>query len=96
MAWLPSPTRAEPLALGKLVRGALGLRPILTGWQASLGDVLAREFGDSEALKCALAANLAYYADDPKQLWWPFFAVASKATWLRVEPTSRAARASSA
>lgn len=67
--------RAER-SLAKLARGALALRPVLAGWQASLGDVLAREFGDNEALKCALAANLGYYADDPGQLWWPFFAVA--------------------
>ncbi len=63
-------------SLGKLVRGALSLRPVLAGWRTSLADVLAREFGDNEALKCALAANLGYYADDPSQLWWPFFAVA--------------------
>ena len=67
--------RAER-SLGKLVRGALSLRPVLAGWQASLADVLAREFGGNEGLKCALAANLGYYADDPAQLWWPFFAVA--------------------
>lgn len=67
-------SRAER-SLAKLARGALSLRPVLAGWQASLGDVLSREFGADEALKCAFAANLSYYADDPKQLWWPFFAV---------------------
>ena len=67
--------RAEH-SLGKLVRGALSLRPVLAGWRTSLAEVLAREFGDNEALKCALAANLGYYADDPAKLWWPFFAVA--------------------
>ena len=27
-------------------------------------------FGDNEAVKCALAANLSYYHDDPATLWW--------------------------
>jgi phytoene dehydrogenase-like protein len=38
--------------------------------------VLARHLGDNDAVKFALAGNLAYYADDPKTLWWLFFAVA--------------------
>ena len=63
-------------SVGKLVRGALGLRSAFTHWRASLHDVFARELGDNEALKCALAANVNYYADDPKRLWWLFFAVA--------------------
>ena len=33
-------------------------------------------FGDNEAVKCALAANLSYYHDDPTTLWWIFFAMA--------------------
>jgi phytoene dehydrogenase-like protein len=32
-------------------------------------------FGDDEAVKCALAANLSYYHDDPATLSWPFFAM---------------------
>jgi phytoene dehydrogenase-like protein len=52
------------------------LRPLVHDWQRSLGEVLARAFGDDEAVKCALAANLAYYHDDPDTLWWVFFAVA--------------------
>jgi len=31
-------------------------------------------FGGNEAVKCALAANLSYYHDDPATLSWPFFA----------------------
>lgn len=31
-------------------------------------------FGDDEAVKIALAANLAYFHDDPATLSWPFFA----------------------
>jgi phytoene dehydrogenase-like protein len=67
--------RAER-SLGKLMRGALGLRSMIADWRASLDDVLTRQFGAREDLKFALASNLAYYADDPKQLWWVFFAVA--------------------
>jgi len=52
------------------------LRPLVRDWQRSLGEVLARTFGDDEAIKCALAANLAYYHDDPDTLWWVFFALA--------------------
>jgi phytoene dehydrogenase-like protein len=63
-------------SLAKVVRGALKLRSLPGDWRASLDDVLIREFGSNEALKFALAANLGYYADDPRQLWWVFFAVA--------------------
>lgn len=52
------------------------LRPLVRDWRRSLGEVLARAFGDDEAIKCALAANLAYYHDDPDTLWWVFFALA--------------------
>lgn len=40
----------------------------------SVSDVFTRMLGASEALKCALAANLACYHDDPRSLSWPFFA----------------------
>ncbi|MEO1200447.1 MAG: NAD(P)/FAD-dependent oxidoreductase [Pseudomonadota bacterium] len=49
-----------------------GLRDI----RASLSEVFERYFGDNEALKVALCANLAYYADDPDELWWMAFAMA--------------------
>ena len=49
-----------------------GLRDI----RASLSEVFERHFGDNEALKFALCANLAYYADDPDTLWWMAFAMA--------------------
>ena len=52
------------------------LGPVERDCQRSLGEVLARVFGDDEAIKCALAANLAYYHDDPDTLWWVFFALA--------------------
>jgi phytoene dehydrogenase-like protein len=50
--------------------------PVERDWQRSVGEVLARAFGDDEAIKCALAANLVYYHDDPDALWWVFFALA--------------------
>jgi phytoene dehydrogenase-like protein len=42
----------------------------------SLLQKLDQLFGDNEAVKCALAANLSYFHDDPATLWWPFFAMA--------------------
>jgi phytoene dehydrogenase-like protein len=50
--------------------------PAIRDWKLSLADKLQRVFGNDEALKCALAANLSYYHDDPSTLWWPFFSIA--------------------
>lgn len=50
--------------------------PLVRSLRASLSDVMASYFGDHEAIKLALAANLAYYADDPERLWWLAYAVA--------------------
>ena len=47
-----------------------------SGEGRSLAAVLDSAFGDDEGAKCALAANLAYYHDDPVSLAWPFFAAA--------------------
>ena len=44
--------------------------------RSSLADVFDEHFGDKEAIKFALCANLAYYSDDPKQFWWLAFAMA--------------------
>ena len=52
------------------------LGPLASGWRLSLGERLRGEFGNDEAVKCALAANLAYWHDDPETLWWILFAVA--------------------
>lgn len=41
----------------------------------SLSQKFDRLFGSDEAVKCALAANLSYYHDDPATLSWPFFAM---------------------
>lgn len=54
----------------------LKLRPAIRDWSLSLGQKLDTLFGDNEAIKCALAANLSYYHDDPATLWWVFFAMA--------------------
>lgn len=47
----------------------------LTG-ELSLAQKLDHLFGGNEALKCALAANLCYYHDDPASLPWHTFAQA--------------------
>src|SRR5262249_34238209 len=52
------------------------LGPLLKGWRLSVAKRFERSFGDNEAVKCALAANLGYYHDDPETLWWAMFAVA--------------------
>ena len=52
------------------------LGPMLRGWRLSVAERFDRAFGDNEAVKCALAANLAYWHDDPETLWWVLFALA--------------------
>jgi phytoene dehydrogenase-like protein len=59
-------------ALGALLK----LVPAIGDWRLSLSQKLTGVFGDNEAVKCALAANLSYYHDDPATLWWIFFAMA--------------------
>ena len=66
----------EPPSLVKLTRSLFGIGPLVSGWNRSVADVLARDLGGDEAAKCALAANLPYYGDDPARLWWLYFAVA--------------------
>jgi len=58
------------------VGALLKLMPSLGDYRLSLQQKLDRVFGDNEAVKCALAANLSYFHDDPATLWWPFFAMA--------------------
>jgi phytoene dehydrogenase-like protein len=58
------------------VSARLKLIPAIRDWRLSLSQKLDRIFGDNEAVKCALAANLSYYHDDPATLWWIFFAMA--------------------
>src|SRR6202158_3012853 len=59
-------------SLGALLK----LLPAIRDWRLSLSQKLDRVFCDNEAVKCALAANLSYYHDDPATLWWVFFAIA--------------------
>ena len=58
------------------VGALLKLVPSLGDYRLSLLQKLDRVFGDNEAVKCALAANLSYFHDDPATLWWIFFAMA--------------------
>jgi phytoene dehydrogenase-like protein len=58
-------------AIGALLK----LLPAISDWRLSLSQKLDRVFGDNEAVKCAVAANLSYYHDDPTELWWIFFAM---------------------
>ncbi|MDO8401063.1 MAG: FAD-dependent oxidoreductase [Bradyrhizobium sp.] len=51
-------------------------------WTLSLSQKLDAVFGDDEAVKCALAANLSYFHDDPATLWWIHFAMA-QGSYLR-------------
>ena len=55
------------------------LGPLMRGWRLSVAERFHHGFGEDEAVKCALAANLAYYHDDPDSLWWVLFAVAQGA-----------------
>ncbi|TKT71724.1 NAD(P)/FAD-dependent oxidoreductase [Afipia massiliensis] len=57
--------------------GALrSMLPAIRDWNLSLSQKLDRVFGNNEAVKAALAANLSYYHDDPATTWWVFFAAA--------------------
>jgi hypothetical protein len=50
--------------------------PAIRDWTLSLSQKLDRTFGNNEAVKAALVANLSYYHDDPATTWWVFFAAA--------------------
>ena len=52
------------------------LAPMVRDWHRSVTQVFDRAFGNDEAVKCALAANLPYWHDDPNTLWWILFGVA--------------------
>jgi phytoene dehydrogenase-like protein len=58
------------------VGALLKLVPSTGDWKLSLSQKLDAVFGDHEAVKCAIAANLSYFHDDPATLWWVFFAMA--------------------
>jgi all-trans-retinol 13,14-reductase len=52
------------------------LWPVLRDWRSSVSEELSRYFGDNEAIKVALAANLVYWSDDPDRMWWLFYVLA--------------------
>jgi phytoene dehydrogenase-like protein len=58
---------------GLLALARLG--PVVKGWRLSVAERFDHEFGEDEAVKFALAANLGYFHDDPATLWWIFFAI---------------------
>ena len=49
---------------------------MIRGWRLSVAERFDRAFGENEAVKFALAGNLAYWHDDPETLCWVLFAVA--------------------
>jgi len=54
----------------------LKLGPVMRGWRSSLAERFYRAFGDDEAVKCGLGANILYWHDDADTLWWNLFAIA--------------------
>jgi phytoene dehydrogenase-like protein len=52
------------------------LWPVVRDIRSSMSEVLQRYFGDNEALKFAVAANLCYYGDNPDTMSWLHFVVA--------------------
>lgn len=53
----------------------LELWALVRDFRASVSEVLERFFGDDEAVKIALSANLHYYSDNPDECWWLLYAV---------------------
>jgi all-trans-retinol 13,14-reductase len=66
----------EQRSLAGLMAAMPGLAAVARDWKLSLAEALERDLGDCEGAKCALAANLPYYDDDPRRTWWLHFAVA--------------------
>ncbi len=66
----------EARSIGGLLGAGFELRGLIRDWRASADAMLQRFLADDEAAKFAVAANLAYYADDPQRMAWPFFAMA--------------------
>lgn len=73
--WTLKQAREEG-SLAKFTRGLWEVEPAAAGWMDSLDEIFTRDFAGAEGLKCALGANLAYYGDDPRKLWWIFYALA--------------------
>lgn len=62
--------------LRHLPEAGLRIWPLIRHARATLGDVLHGLFGADEAVKCAVAATLPYYHDDPERMLFLAFAVA--------------------
>ena len=62
--------------LRHLPEAARHLWPLIRHSRATLGDVLRGLFGADEAVKCAVAATLPYYHDDPERMLFLAYAVA--------------------
>jgi phytoene dehydrogenase-like protein len=62
--------------LRHLPEAGLRLWPLIRHARATLGDVLRGLFGADEVVKCALAATLPYYHDDPERMLFLAFAIA--------------------
>lgn len=67
---------SEQPSVISMLRGLAGLGPVASGWNKSVAEVLERDLGGDEAAKCAIAANLPYYGNDPSRLWWLYYAIA--------------------
>ncbi|WP_193174660.1 phytoene desaturase family protein [Oricola nitratireducens] len=70
-----SEARERP-SVAHLARALFKAGPLVSEWKHSVSEVFDSELGGNEAVKCALAANLPYYGNDPAKLWWIYYAVA--------------------
>jgi phytoene dehydrogenase-like protein len=73
--WTMKQAREEG-SLAKFSRGLWEVQPAADGWMDSLDEIFTRDFAGAEGLKAALGANLLYYGDDPRKLWWIYYALA--------------------
>jgi phytoene dehydrogenase-like protein len=76
--WIMKQAREEG-SLAKFTRGLWQVQPAADGWMNNLDEIFTRDFAGAEGLKAALGANLLYYGDDPRQLWWIYYALAQGA-----------------
>ena len=66
-------------SVAKFTHALWELAPAAAAWNDTLDEVFTQRFGGAEALKCALGANLLYFGDDPKRIWWIYYALAQGA-----------------
>jgi phytoene dehydrogenase-like protein len=84
----------ENRSLAGLLKAFAHSYPILSGWRASLDDMLTAEFGTNEAVKFALAGNLPYYSAIPSGFGGCFTRWRKAASSVLAAPTRRADRES--